>query len=215
MLIIDKNKDYYDYNSHVYGVDNKVVYDRRGSTVLTDKTILELSIGEYLYRRNFIGVECFFIIEIAETQYLFIIKNIDVVDKNISKVVAFPEVSGNISLYHIFKEGRNIFGNNITFIPVSIAMNFFVNRGSCSSRYNLNSFNEAIQRKKDNLKIINPIFRETCIPSMIDSFDVWKQLSNFISSKNNEKNVNVAMADVEKAVNHGFDKKTSFRNPIR
>ena len=30
MRIIDNKKDYYDYLSGVYGIDNLIVYDRRG-----------------------------------------------------------------------------------------------------------------------------------------------------------------------------------------
>lgn len=35
MKIIDNKKDYYDYLSGVYGIDNLAVYDRRGSSVLS------------------------------------------------------------------------------------------------------------------------------------------------------------------------------------
>ena len=45
MLIIDRNKDFYDHFSHIYGVDNKVVFDRRGSTRINDERLLD-----YLYK---------------------------------------------------------------------------------------------------------------------------------------------------------------------
>jgi hypothetical protein len=43
MKIIDRNKDYYDYLSHVYGVDGNIAFDRRGSVLLTDRYIREFA----------------------------------------------------------------------------------------------------------------------------------------------------------------------------
>lgn len=40
MKIIDNKKDYYDYLSGIYGVDDLVVYDRRGSVHLNSNSIL-------------------------------------------------------------------------------------------------------------------------------------------------------------------------------
>ena len=41
MKIIDNKKDYYDYLASIYGIDELVVYDRRGSVTLnTDKVLL-------------------------------------------------------------------------------------------------------------------------------------------------------------------------------
>ena len=35
MYIVDKHKDYYDYISHIYGVDKDTAFDRRGSYELS------------------------------------------------------------------------------------------------------------------------------------------------------------------------------------
>ena len=41
MKIIDNKKDYYDYLASIYGIDELVVYDRRGSVTLnSDKVLL-------------------------------------------------------------------------------------------------------------------------------------------------------------------------------
>ena len=40
MKIIDNKKDYYDYLAGIYGVDDLVVYDRRGSVVLESEKAL-------------------------------------------------------------------------------------------------------------------------------------------------------------------------------
>ncbi|MBP5423995.1 MAG: hypothetical protein J6Y78_16300 [Paludibacteraceae bacterium] len=40
MKIIDNKKDYYDYISGIYGIDDLVVYDRRGSIALNSESVL-------------------------------------------------------------------------------------------------------------------------------------------------------------------------------
>lgn len=41
MKIIDNKKDYYDYLASIYGIDELIVYDRRGSVTLnTDKVLI-------------------------------------------------------------------------------------------------------------------------------------------------------------------------------
>jgi len=37
MKIIDNKKDYYDYLSGIYGIDNLIVYDRRGSVPISTR----------------------------------------------------------------------------------------------------------------------------------------------------------------------------------
>ena len=72
-----------------------------------------------------------------------------------------------------------------------------------------------------NIKVIeesrieNPILKDTSISSLLIPVDIWKELSNYISSKGNDKNVEIVNSDIAKLENHGFDKKSSFRNPIK
>ena len=40
MKIIDNKKDYYDYLASIYGIDDLVVYDRRGSVTLNPNRVL-------------------------------------------------------------------------------------------------------------------------------------------------------------------------------
>ena len=50
---------------------------------------------------------------------------------------------------------------------------------------------------------------------MLDPKETWIELQTYFSSLGNDKDIDLHLTDVEKAVNHGFDKKTSFRNPIK
>jgi hypothetical protein len=75
-------------------------------------------------------------------------------------------------------------------------------------------FNEVVRRvytKSINL----PILKGTQLTSMLDAKETWIELQTYLSSLGNDKDIDLHMTDVEKAVNHGFDKKSSFRNPIR
>jgi len=51
MKIIDNKKDYYDYLASIYGIDELVVYDRRGSVTLNSDKIL-LHGMEYYFRNR-------------------------------------------------------------------------------------------------------------------------------------------------------------------
>ena len=51
MIIIDNKKDYYDYLSGVYGIDNLIVYDRRGSVSINPDCI-SLKGAEYYFSQK-------------------------------------------------------------------------------------------------------------------------------------------------------------------
>ena len=51
MKIIDKKKDYYDYLSGIYGIDDKVVYDRRGAVVLNSEKSLLNGMDDYFSQK--------------------------------------------------------------------------------------------------------------------------------------------------------------------
>ena len=46
MKIIDNKKDYYDYLSGVYGIDELIVFDRRGSKLLNAPGVLQSGLEE-------------------------------------------------------------------------------------------------------------------------------------------------------------------------
>ena len=51
MKIIDNKKDYYDYLASIYGIDDLVVYDRRGSVSLNSDKALPLGMEYYFSQR--------------------------------------------------------------------------------------------------------------------------------------------------------------------
>jgi hypothetical protein len=61
----------------------------------------------------------------------------------------------------------------------------------------------------------NPILKDTPIPSIIPARDFYNAIDNYLRSKYNDKTIEIKNSDIDKAINHGFDKKTSFRHPVK
>jgi len=211
LYIIDKNKDFYDYFSHVYGIDKSVVFDRRGSCIMDDRGIYETLDRErphYFHKRR---EELYFMLEIADTQYL--VKFSDFVFKKMVADDTF--VKGKMEIVRVFKDNHHYHDSLISirgFLPR------FRWKGWKKIQFmheeQSTSFDDCISKFRSG--IINlPILANTQLTSLLNPEEIWKELQNYISAKNNDKNVDIEIADVEKAINHGFDKKTSFRHPVK
>jgi hypothetical protein len=205
MYIIDKNKDYYDYYKSIYGIDKTITYDRRGSTVLSEQKLLKFISNCVVDSPSSV---LYFILEVGTIQYLFRVK---MYYKRADKY-SFPEpYKGEFSLNNVFKDHKHYFKKEISLVPVK------TNRGYWWSKQHENEVAKSwgeIEVLKDRV-VDNPIVADTSIPSFIDPKDIWIELTNFISSKYNDKTVDIVNTDIDKVVNHGFDKKSSFRNPIK
>jgi hypothetical protein len=199
MYIIDRNKDYYDFHSHIYGIDKKVIYDRRGSTKITNSELIRLS----LYGLS-IPEKAYILLEIGFVQYLILITNIEKRDTFIETTY-----SGDMEIVREFRDFKHRYSTPISVRGVYLPFRF---KWSKQIKY-CENFEELIA--KELYEIENPILADTNITSLIDSNAIWQELQNYISSLNNDKDIDLPMSDVEKAEIHGFDKKTSFRNPIK
>ena len=212
MLIIDKYKDYYDHFSHIYGVDKKVVYDRRNSYPLTTHNILERikNKGRWYYNDKL-----YFVLEVGVVQYLFAINDFYIKQK-LDTVFYKPEIldSKPITLDHTFRENKHYFEKESTFVLADLKFELEWKKHRKAKNYVFNTLKEAIDFEEDS-KISNPILKDTVITSLIEPFEIWVEVSNYISSLNNDKKVDIKLTDVDKAINHGFDKKSSFRHPIK
>lgn len=214
MYIIDKNKDFYDYYSHIYGVDKKVVYDRRGSNIIDDETIARLSehynpiSGEKSIR--------FVLLEIGFTQYLIKLFNFQLEDTPYSykKIIDY-----DIECVNTFKDFKHRFSTPVSIRGVKIG--YLLNWGwwnnGAKNKYKYitdGSYDQVVVGVFDN-EIKNPILGNTKFTSFLDPHDVWVELQTYISSLDNDVDCSTEMNDVDRAEIHGFDKKTSFRNPIK
>ena len=58
-----------------------------------------------------------------------------------------------------------------------------------------------------------PFLRDTFIPKYIPAYLIYSGIDDFIrSSKNDVDQESDGLIDIDKVINHGFDKRTSFRN---
>lgn len=212
MQILDKNKDYYDYFSHIYGADKSITFDRRGSFIITDEIIFSLSQESHrkmYYNSDFFDSHFYILLETGNVQYLIKCFNFKFITKNVL-IDKFDSCS--MELINTFKENKHYFE-----LPISIRY------ADVNTHYKhkigyvpiLKGSYQQVIYKASNLSIDLPILKDSQLTSMIDAKEIWIELQNYISSLDNDKDITIQMTDVEKAVNHGFDKKTSFRNPIK
>ena len=201
MYIIDRNKDYYDYLSHIYGLDKSIVFDRRGSHIIDDGTL-------YGIVRGYQNV---LLLEIGYVQYLLHLEDI-IIEKSI---FGDEFKSCTIKVLHTYIDNNHYFDEPISIRNACVDWRWnFYKKGFPSNLIIANNFKNTVKRIDDNIIGI-PILKNTQITSLISPEDVWKELNTYISSLHNDKDIKSDLTDVEKAINHGFDKKTSFRNPIK
>jgi len=197
MYILDKNTDYYDYFSHIYGEDKSITFDRRGSAIIKDEMLVDLLDVE---RRTYRKAEQFIILEVGDKQYL--IRMWDFVLREIEFCFVKEFVSCKMEVVHK-GEGKNKFGVPISIRGAEIPYTLYWGK---NKTVNYASYTVSERR----LRIDLPILAGTSLTALIAPEEIWRELSNYISSLKNDKDI-VEAPDIEKVVNHGFDKKVSFR----
>lgn len=226
MYIVDRNQDFYDHYSYVYGVDKSVIYDRRDSTRLTNDMVCEMSLPRVGAKRigTYYGLV---FVEIGTVQYIVRIGGIEFRESEKYRLVELYSGNAQPEIVRTFNEHRHVFGAPVSIRYVLLQVPFcWWLRDSEEGRkerrkkernfYESITLDEALQGTKniDEIDIVNnPIFANTFLTSVLDGDSVWKELQNYISSIDNDKDVSIAMTDKDKAEIHGFDKH-SFRHPV-
>ena len=232
MKIIDNKKDYYDYLSGTFGIDETVVYDRRGSVALN---------SEYAFQQ---GMNFFFsepplpwdkplnnkewcslcsIIKQKEAMSIVYKKRKNTVWYE-GEVYHFILEVGTV-LYR-FEEERWIEENdrghaNVEYrlidtlkdqrkysdAPMSLI--------PCQGRYGRITQNSRWEETKEPWlhRIDNPIIVGTFIPKVIPAADIWQSLYAYLSSLKDIPFTDTR-SDIQRLESAGFDKKTSFRNVL-
>lgn len=215
MYIVDRNRDFYDYVSNIYGVDKGIVFDRRESQRITDH---DLKNTMDFPNPNLVSANRFFrhfdenryiILETGAVQYL--IKIFDVKFTK-DKVGNFNLKSYSCKVVREFYENKNRFGFPISLKRARLHYQWAKNTEQAIQS---DTFEELFLpgREEDLIKL--PILAGTSLTSILDPDKIWKDIMNYISSLKNDVDVSIPMTDVEKAEVHGFDKKSSFRHPIK
>ena len=243
MQIIDKNKDYYDYCQFEFGpVDKTATFDRRGSKLLSEKEFFRQFCRRNNSKHKYFsdsfnpkgekeGTWYYFddkqrqypisfdssdinplLLEAGSVQYVLNLKKASYMWVREADGKYEYTFRGDLSLVHRFDESVRLCQRPITLIP-------FKNKNDYNWRSMDISLRSAldIDVGKDTVKsaLVNPILRDTPIPSIIPARDFYNALDNYFRSMYNDKTIEIKNSDIEKAINHGFDKKTSFRHPVK
>ena len=229
MKIIDNKKDYYDYLASIYGIDELVVYDRRGSVTLgSEKYILHGM--EYYFSHKILPLDK----PVTEKRYW-----------NLKSLAKQREAMAVKHKYNkTFKEGDIYhFVLEVGFTHYRFEVERWVEDDKrdcthvesllidtikdvrqrysevpmciipCQAQYFRWSHEERWEEIKNALthRVENPILADTFIPKMIPPTDIWQALYEYISSLR-DKPFTDTRSDVQKLESAGFDKKTSFRD---
>ena len=229
MKIIDNKKDYYDYLSGVYGIDELIVFDRRGSVMLkSDNSVSK-------------GVEdCFCTLRLPTDK--------PVENKRrweLRRVVKWKEASKDekyhfsktwpegIVLHYILEVGWNQYYFEVERWAirekprdVMVDYRLIETRLDVKDRFSdypvciipcevgfswwTDTVNWKELAKEPFKRINNPIMSNTYIPKIIPATDVWGAVYEYLSSRK-EKPITDLRTDIQKLEAAGFDKKTSFR----
>lgn len=202
MKIIDSKKDYYDYVSGIYGIDDKVVFDRRGSKVL-EKRILK-SINESPAKDDFDFVGEFYV-KIGDWVYRFN-RDEESWSWSMPDKMIFGTLFGRTILSNPVKYESFPYKEKLPDDAISVFCKHFKIRINANKKY------YGYLSYQRSSEISNPLLNNfEFIKKYISPEDAWQKIYDFISSRN-EKPIIDNRSDVEHLESAGFDKKTSFRN---
>lgn len=210
ILTSRNNKDYYDYLTGIYGMDEKVVYDRREFSILSNTALpffnhailekdapkKEIRTREWIGRHwkwatKYRATELFCMLEIGLKWHFF-------------QVDRYLDTASNVCLdWKIITTKEITKDKRVGIAP----MTFFkaIQIYSCWT-------DTKLDLKVDNADSIpNPIIQGTPIASLIPAHEIYNSLYAYLSSLNDIEIID-NRTDIEKAESAGFDSKTSFRN---
>lgn len=209
------NKDYYDYLTGIYGMDEKIVFDRRKFTILS-RLNLPLFTSELLEQDapkkekpswqwknkrvpEYEGTKFKCLLEIGLKWFFFEVERYLDTDSRVCidwKLIKEKEIT----------KRQRVGTSPITFFTSYHSYGYYGwNIGlTVDERYHKIEVN-------DEDTFVNPILSGTPIPSFIKAEEIYNLLSSYISSLNDIEVIDTR-SDVQKAESAGFDRKTSFRN---
>lgn len=224
MKIIDNKKDYYDYLAGIFGVDDLVVYDRRGSVVLNSEKALFQGMEVYFSQK------AIYLDKPLTKKMYWKLKSI--VKQREAEAVKhrFGKTWAEGDIYHFvlevgythyrFEVERWLEENNRESVHVEYRLIDTLKDDHkrysdvpmcvipCYAQYSRWSHEE--QWKEREGRVENPILAGTFIPGMIPPTDIWNVLYTYLSSLR-DKPFTDSRSDIQKLETAGFDKKTSFR----
>lgn len=229
MKIIDNKKDYYDYLASIYGIDELVVYNRRGSVTLNSDKVLPHGMEYYFSNRILFQDK-----PLSDKHYWNL--------RSIAKQREAKDVKHKYGktwkegdIYHFILE--------VGYTHYRFEVERWIDEGKCKCAHVnstlIDTMKDVQQRYSDipmciipcqaqywrwsqderweeinNMmvhRVENPILSGTFIPKLVPPTDIWQNLYEYLSSLRDKPFIDTR-SDVQKLESAGFDKKTSFRN---
>ena len=201
MRIIDKNRDFYDY---FQDYDSDIVFDRRGSHILTNEELNTWSLYNR-YKSEF--TDKYFLLQIGYTNWLILAKATKIGDNGSGY---FTVKDFSLELVEMWKD----YNKSIDFKFGVISSNFSIEY-LYSKKWEHRKFIDDVKLgnfkyTKDFTEKSPIILNKTKFPSILNAQDIYLAIEEWLSHKKDDV-VHDSMTDKEKIVSHGFDTKESFR----
>ena len=195
MKIISKVKDYYDYLSGIWGVDDKIVLTRTNEFRMNqpiDLSIHTFIIGGNLIQIYFDGNSYYFGEELKE----------------FDDSTKYNRLDGYYRIPIGYKTGRQ--RNVCVAKNIQSGFDYLNEKFNSPIIYRCDSwYYHDVTTENFN---IYPILSSTPIPRFIDPSDAYKMISDYLSRQLDNKLENIpTLSDTQKLQNKGFDKLSSFR----
>lgn len=202
MKLISKYKDYYDYLVGVYGIDEKLVYDRRFKTLITRGDVtsyFDEPIDVYFHICNFRYDFWFYRGKWYHTPEE--LKEMNQIRQGTRKRSVYG--TGWQRSEKNFNDPKYRFTDaNIKFRqPVLISGKF--------------SMLDVDFRDKSGNGYGVPILKDFPIPKYLDAESIYQAITGFLGWLNDNPEIPNKQSNEEKILSHGFDLKSSFRPNIK
>lgn len=200
MKIISKYKDYYDYLSGVWGEDPKLVLERTkefvwNSPSTRSKYVLTFVIGGNMVQLYYSGENYYFGKDL----------------KQFDESTKWSKKEGHYRVNIGYIDGRQ----NYMYVVdgVKSGYEFLNDKYKCPILYNSESWYCSDITKEDFSTY--PLLSSTPITKFVDATDVYRWIQEYLAKKVDQSQARQDnLSDVQRLVNKGFDKVTSFRPKI-
>lgn len=214
MRIISKFKDYYDYVEYLHsgkGGDPKITYNRnRMSKLYVDEFKLPNQFNyfiSYAERIDLNGMKFKFLVMCGKYYTLCSYKNSGYFPF-VEYHKAFNVVKKYFSKIHYTKinlESKNLIGisdSKLDIVSHKIRQPIFL-------------LGRQINYLTWNIDEVIPILKNYGIPSLFQPEDLYQKIAAYMSEVVIDQPEMAVITDMDRYVGHGFDKKSSFRHPIK
>ena len=218
MKILTKYKDYYDYLQGIYGVDDKLILDRRDTKPLYINNIITLYICDYVIQGYHHNDKFYFGKDLDSEDLKGIIESSKVKSKSkwYIRYFDFKENDPRNPTHRVINDKGNT-PINANLIEDEMMINQKLDcpiliRSGVGSVYNVNQLSGNLE----DYFIKFPKLSDLGISGVLPPEKIWVMLSDWLSQSitRNEKKVPIG-DDKLRIQTHGFDLKTSFRPKMK